>query len=1238
MEDKTLRLTQTSLGEDRYRVEIALERKDKPRRIATCEFSFKLTPQDQEDIRWYLEDYLQYPLDPAPKIAARIEKRMAEIGSDLFKKIFHHNDDTRKLWFTVSDKLNETRVEILTGVEEATTIPWELMHDPTADKHLALDAHSFVRASHQPTQSPKLPDVDSGLIRILLAICRPERSEDVPFRSVASRLIRGLDETDREDFQLDVLRPPTFEALAQKLRTAKDVGKPYHVVHFDGHGAFLDVEELFANWKDKSEKEIEEMLSRLIHIDSKRFSPETIYPNPRREGQRGYLVFDNPKSEYNLRLVDGPELGKLLSDTDTSVLVLNACRSAHSEAPQKPETASEEAPRDIHAQIRAQGSLAQEIMDAGVAGVVAMRYSVYVFTAAQFVADLYAALAKGQTLGKAVTLGRQQLKEKPLREIAYDPMPLQDWCVPLVHEAAPIALFPKPAKEERVHIELKPEGRSTAVRGELDPKLPPPPDVGFFGRDETLLALDRAFDDQPIVLLHAYAGSGKTATAAEFARWYWLTGGVKGAVLFTSFEQHRPLARVIDQFGQTFGQALEQSGIHWLALEDEQRRKLAIQLLQRVPVLWIWDNVEPVTGFPTGTESAWSTDEQKELADFLRAARDTKAKFLLTSRRDEQKWLHDLPARVTLPPMPMQERVQLARAIAEKHSYRLADISDWRPLLRYTQGNPLTITVVVGQALRAGLKTGEEIETFVEKLRSGEAGFEDDESEGRSRSLGASLRYGFENAFNEDERKILALLHLFQGSLDVDALKLMGNPKMEWHLPELGGLTPEAGITLLDRAAEVGLLTALGGGYYSIHPALPWFFKALFNDYFPISSTTESESPAQMATRAFVEALSALGDYYHGQYIEGNRDVINLLTAEEANLLHARRLARANEWWGTILGTMQGLCILYDHTGRRVEWKRLMEEIVPYFVDPETDGPLQGKEEQWGIVTQHRVLLARKERQWSEAEGLQRLLVEWDRKLAAPALEISADSLNGTQRNAIRSLATSLHDLAQTHRLIGQPECEKSYKEALKWSEHIGDKAAAAICAYNLGLAYKNVPDLRNLEETDRWTRQSLKLREERDYLGRAKCIIVLGTVALERFNDARTGNRSKDELLKHLNEALRHYHESLDLLPSNAVDDLAVVHNQLGQTYRFAGQTERALLHYIKSIQYNESQGNLFRAANTRFNVALNLAGAGRFEDALLYAHAALRNYQTYGERAAKEVQETKDLITEIEKDLKKQ
>ena len=49
-----------------------------------------------------------------------------------------------------------------------------------------------------------------------------------------------------------------------------------------------------------------------------------------------------------------------------------------------------------------------------------------------------------------------------------------------------------------------------------------------------------------------------------------------------------------------------------------QRRDVALQLLAQVPVLWIWDNIEPVAGFPAGTPSAWTPAEQHELAGFLR--------------------------------------------------------------------------------------------------------------------------------------------------------------------------------------------------------------------------------------------------------------------------------------------------------------------------------------------------------------------------------------------------------------------------------------------------------------------------------------------------------------------------------------------------------------------------------------------------------------------------------------------
>ena len=55
----------------------------------------------------------------------------------------------------------------------------------------------------------------------------------------------------------------------------------------------------------------------------------------------------------------------------------------------------------------------------------------YVVTAAEFVADLYAELVQGRSLGQAATLARKGLADDPLRTIAYDPVPLEDWPVPV---------------------------------------------------------------------------------------------------------------------------------------------------------------------------------------------------------------------------------------------------------------------------------------------------------------------------------------------------------------------------------------------------------------------------------------------------------------------------------------------------------------------------------------------------------------------------------------------------------------------------------------------------------------------------------------------------------------------------------------------------------------------------------------------------------------------------------------
>ena len=87
-----------------------------------------------------------------------------------------------------------------------------------------------------------------------------------------------------------------------------------------------------------------------------------------------------------------------------------------------------------------------------------------------------------------------------------------------------------------------------------------------------------------------------------------------------------------------------------------------------------------------------------------------------------------------------------------------------------------------------------------------------------------------------------------------------------------------------------------------------------------------------------------------------------------------------------------------------------------------------------------------------------------------------------------------------------------------------------------------------------------------------------------------------------------------------------------LGSIYGDASDLDRALTHYREAIRYLEAAGNLYVAAQTRYNVAYDLANVGRLPDALDYAQAALRNYSTFGDRAADRIQKTQQLIAQIE------
>lgn len=1206
----TLQIRERAARDGRHHIDLLVRRNGQPDQQAEADIEFALTEHEQAELRWYLEDYLQRA-DVAQAISvSQIEERMKTRGEELYAQVLAANSDTQALWFSIRNELADLRVEISSGVAEAASIPWELMRDPQTDSAISVRVKAFVRTQSKSNISFVTAPTDGGRVRLLYIACRPRGAADVPLRAVANRLLQGLGE-NRARFEIKALRPPTFEQLQEELGNAKGAGRPYHIVHFDGHGIYEDLSKtILADWL-------------------KAFN--VLAFGSGRSGKHGYLLFEHP-SEDKMRPVDGEQLGKLLHDNGVPILVLNACQSAMHEA-----DATLEAATNVHDAVRAIGSLAQAVVDQGIPAVLGMRYSVYVVTAAQYMGQLYAALAKGRGFGQAATEGRKHLQLNPERWIGLEARPLQDWFVPVAYEAGPIELgLPAP---------------DLAPQPELDPVLLNRkllryvPDEGFIGRDETILALDRAFDAHRVVLLHAYAGQGKSATAVEFARWYCLTGGLAAGpmVFLSSFESHIDLDDLLNQIGQALA-------TDWSAVNDpHKRRELVLEILRQVPILWIWDNVEPVAGFPAGTPSQWTKGEQDELRDFLHQVKldqESQARILLTSRREEKDWLGGIPRRIRMSHMSASDAARLALQLGEERGLQRSDIADWQPLLDYCAGNPLTLRVLVGQAIKAGLRGHQRIADFVDAIRSGEQYIEDpDETQGRDRSLYASLDYGFRNAFDEEESAIVALLHLFQGTVDVDVLAGMSEVG-EYALPELKGRSNEQLASLLERAKDIGLLTHVGATYFTIHPALPWFLSRLFARHYDGQA---GHSSSEAALRAWVEAVGVVGNWYHEQYEHGHRGVIGALELEEANLLQARRVARGEQWWYPVTSCMQGLDQLYDHQGRRSEWARLVEEIRPDFCTAD-DGPIPGREEDYTLVMQYRVHVAQlQEHDFLKAAALLEKKTEFDRERAVPVLALPEDApLDAKQRRMLRSLAVSVFALGQILREQGDAACLEQYQESLAIDRRIADKTTEAIDEYNIGTAYKDIVPILDLDAAEAAYQRSLDLHEPDDALGRAKCIGQIGTVQLRRFEDARKHNEPLERQLGHARAAEERYLETLRLLPADDVTDVGIAHNQLGALYARIGAFDKARSHFEQDVQLCEKAGDHYGAGQTRFNMALMYVRATQAEDqpaeqrALLlraraYAEAALRDFQRYPGRAADPEAQSKGLLDLIDQELAK-
>jgi tetratricopeptide (TPR) repeat protein len=1094
-----------------------------PRFAPTVVFEHPFDAKALAELRWYLEEYLTFPYGLEPERAARLEGQLQGWGQQLFELVFRGSEKAREFWQEATRAgLDQCELGIVSDDAAVLNLPWELLYAPDYQFLAPLLAGMYRSRSNQPVRAP-LEGLPQDRLNILVVIARPYGERDVALRTIARPMLEALRPLG-ERVHLKVLRPPSFEQFERELNEHKGF---YHIVHFDGHGSF-----------DPSSVGRQVQMGQGI-------------------GQ-GQLVFEGV--DGSPQVIDAARIAQNLTNCRVPIFVLNACQSA-----QEGEGAF--------------SSVATALVSVGATGVVAMAYSVYVEAARQFMGRFYGDLTRGATVAGAVASGRRAVLNQQLRPSPKGDLPLQDWLVPVLYQQE--GYTPLPARQETPSFEtlLTQAQRVGTGVATMDPSetgvLPPSGTYGFIGRDYELMRLERAFRRSSVVLLKGMGGVGKTELAVGFARWLQETQGCTGGIFFTSFETGQGLSAVVNAIGRRLG------GANFDPLMPEQQEALVVQYLQANPCLLIWDNFEPVAGFPAGNEPLLSETERRRLTLFLKTLRQGKSWVLMTSRRTES-WLDCGYELVELRGLSKLDAAELAAQILQMVGVERSKLSgEYLKLLSLLGGHPLSLRVVLPH-----LKT-QTPEHLIESLRLGLDTFAGGEEQGRETSLTVSLDYSFK-CLSARTRQHLPFLALFAERVDTDCLGYFADDAKsafgQAYQAVFGEMMSKADWQiLLQEATAAGILDYLGATYYQIHPALPWYLRQRLEALTPKDSILLAELEAQLLN--FYATLAN----HHGQQLVSNAEQASeVLWAEEPNLLQQLRLAEQQQQWSATQAILQVLGAVYERWGRKPERNLLQQRILKQIGLNLREAKTNGKAafDLWMYIRGN-----------DASDALQAANLEGARSIYQEILD-ELLALNTSEVN--RKVAVAYHQLGRVAE--GQHRFDDAiafYRKALKIYEDAGDFYRAASEYHQLGMVAQ---EQRHFDDAINFYQEALKIHEYAgDFYNAAPQYHQLGMVASEqrRFDDAITFYQ----------KALKIHEDAGDFYRA------ATGYSQLGIVAQKQRRFDDAITFYQKALKIHEDAGNFYRAASEYHQLGMVASEQCRFDDAIAFYQKALKTHEDAGD-----------------------
>lgn len=741
-------------------------------------FVAPLGPIEAEDLRWYLEEFATWPSD-VPVIQNRA--RAVEANLVAWGRLLHdaampagRTLNVREAWARIEDGADR-RFSVFVdpaleaGADDAAVarareaatlllgLPWELLHD--GDGFLFQGARPVrVRRRLPNTRVLDVPVVATP-IRILLVTARPEDEAClyIDHRASALPLVEAMEALPGL-VHMHVLRPATLLALSLELDRARKAGVPYHVVHFDGHGVYDRTVGLGELCFERPEDE--RQLERRRHV--------TVFTEDTKEGGTG--------------------LGALLRQHRVPLVFLEACQTAQAE--------------------KASESVATALLNEGVASVVAMSHSVLVETARRFVAAFYGALAEGERVGAAMLAGQKALKDDSFRGLVFGgaELRMEDWFVPV--------LFQEKADPELFQTIPTPQTRADyqAALAKRLGELPKAPETGFVGRSRELLALERLLGRERYAVVRGQGGEGKTALAAELARWMVRSEQIERAA-FVSVETHSHVAAILDALGRQ----LVGADYSAAAFDDEASAILPIErALREQATLVVMDNLESILAPPwLGTSDVLAKEVHAELAEILALCKklndEGETRFVFTSREALPEPFDAAGQRRELHQMDRRDAVQLVERVVETGGAggapRDATREEIEDLVDAVHCHARTLALLAPSLRDQGVEATHR--SLVALMAEMEARFPDS----REKSVFASVALSLErlSATNRDRARVLGVFH---GAVDLDMLRHM----MQWEPPEVASLAIEL--------VGTGLATPNPYNHLTLSPALCPYLSA----------------------------------------------------------------------------------------------------------------------------------------------------------------------------------------------------------------------------------------------------------------------------------------------------------------------------------------------------------------------------------------------------------------------------